>query len=197
MSSLLMIEGASSCIRGFEVVPAIGMVEDARGAGRSGKSAASPRYGALVCAGEFARAFLWVWEGLSIAAKMAAPHTFGRGAPSNRCSKAASALYRRKQQGRGRPCRIVRRNWRSPRRGDPTMRPRRSTALPVRSQQVATLPLVASFSGLPAFHLASCGSARWRLPNAATPKRLFPKRLFLSRSFGILSSRRSWNEIFR
>ena len=32
-------------------------------AGRSGKSAASPMCGALVCAGEFARAFLWVWEG--------------------------------------------------------------------------------------------------------------------------------------
>ena len=29
------------------------------GAGRSGKSAASPMCGALVCAGEFARAFLW------------------------------------------------------------------------------------------------------------------------------------------
>ena len=33
--------------------------EGCRGAGRSGKSAASPRCGALVCAGEFARAFLW------------------------------------------------------------------------------------------------------------------------------------------
>ena len=55
-----------------------------------------------------------------------------------RCGRAASALHRRKQQGRGRPCHIARRNWRSPRRGDPTMRPRRSTALPVRSQQVAT-----------------------------------------------------------
>ena len=35
-----------------------------RGAGRSGKSAASPRCGALVCAGEFARAFLWGVGGL-------------------------------------------------------------------------------------------------------------------------------------
>ena len=34
MSSRLMIEGAFSCIRGFEIVPAIGMVEDARGGGQ-------------------------------------------------------------------------------------------------------------------------------------------------------------------
>ncbi len=36
MSSLLMIEGASSCIRGFEVASAIGMVEDERGVKRYG-----------------------------------------------------------------------------------------------------------------------------------------------------------------
>ena len=46
------------------------------------------------------------------------------------------------------------------------MRPQRSTALPVRSQQVATLPLVVSFSGLPASHLANGGSARGWLFNA-------------------------------
>ena len=46
-----------------------------RGAARRCARASSP---ALFCG---------VWEGLSTAAKMAAPHTLGRGAPSNRCGR--------------------------------------------------------------------------------------------------------------
>ena len=47
------------------------------GAGRSGKSAASPRCGALVCAGEFARAFFCgsgrAWEGRRTLAALGEP----------------------------------------------------------------------------------------------------------------------------
>jgi len=101
--------------------------------GARAEAAASPRCGALVCAGEFARAFLWGVGGAFYSRQDGGSPCFWVGAPSNRCSKAASALHRRKQQGRGRPCHIARRNWRSPRRGAPTRRPRQARPLPLGS----------------------------------------------------------------
>ncbi len=65
MSSRLMIEGAFSCIRGFEIVPAIGMVEDARGGGQKRQECRFPEVWRVGVRGRVRpRFFLWEWEGV-------------------------------------------------------------------------------------------------------------------------------------
>ncbi len=94
---------------------------------------------------------------------MAAPHTLGRGAPSNRCGRLGLAPPQAARARAPLPHRAAKLAVASARR------PYHAAATehgPPSAVATSCDPLVVSFSGLPAFHLANGGSARGWLFNA-------------------------------